>query len=46
LKTDGFNSAPLDRTDWPEGFRGVFSSDPDFEIHPALPPMPVDLYQS
>jgi len=32
--------------EWPEGFWEMFSSDPGFEIHPALPPMPVDLDQS
>jgi antitoxin VapB len=37
---------PLDRTEWPEGFWKMFSSDPDFEIHPALSSMPVDLDQS
>lgn len=37
---------PIDRTEWPEGFWEMFASDPDFEIHPALPPMPVDLDQS
>lgn len=37
---------PLDRTEWSEGFWAMFSFDPDFETHPALPPMPIDLDQS
>ena len=34
---------PLTRTQWPQGFWDIFTSDPDFEIPKALPPKDFDL---
>ena len=34
---------PLDTSDWPVGFWGIFTPDPEFEVPKALPTKPLDL---